>query len=84
MATCPECGKNSRDTDKPITIEQKLIVGSPLGAPRLGGEQFIARTKWVLSCVCGWYVHGTVREGSFWADGKQPEARGFLGERIGE
>lgn len=73
MATCPDCNKNSRDADKPFTIEQKLIVGSPLGAPKIGGEQFIARTKWVLSCVCGWKLVGMVREGSFWADPVQPE-----------
>ena len=76
MATCPECGLNSKEDLGAISLEQKLVIGQPLGAPKgPGGETFVAKTRWVLSCICGWSIVGSVRDGSFYADKVQPKGQ---------
>lgn len=66
MATCPNCGINSRDASGPMVIEE-VLTAAPLGSFSLSGSQlkFPLHSSLRLSCRCGWSIEGYIENDSF-------------------
>ncbi len=59
MATCPQCGINSRHESRPITISS-VWRAQPLGpdSPAGGVRKASMRRVLEMSCMCGYAIQG--------------------------
>lgn len=66
MATCPKCGKSSRDDDDLMTLEP-VMVAAPIGSFSLSGAamKVTATPAFRLSCRCGWFAIGQIEGEAF-------------------
>lgn len=59
MATCTNCGRNSRDPDNPISVREVVVITGPTSLAGLT-PKYSGNTTMRLQCWCGWHIDGKI------------------------